>query len=71
MKTIEQDFSIINCKSCGKTCKRILAGRYSNGKDKRWVDEQGKEFNGHRCPACHLDQVKDRKKKRANSQRSL
>lgn len=51
------EFSIIVCKLCGETKKRYIAGKYPNGKDKKYVDENGKEFSGHRCPQCHKEKA--------------
>lgn len=48
-----KEFSIIKCKGCGEEKKRILFGRYPNSKDKRWVDDTGREFNGRMCPSCN------------------
>lgn len=56
------EYSVIKCKGCAKECKRYRAGKYSNGKDTRYVDEQGKEFNGHTCPHCHKNKVSQRKR---------
>ncbi len=53
-----QETSVINCKSCGETKTRILAGKYASGKDKRWVDENGKQFCGFLCPDCKRNKVK-------------
>lgn len=53
-----EDYSLIHCKGCGAIKKRIRAGRYANGKDTRWVDEAGKEWNGHKCPDCHRSKAK-------------
>lgn len=61
---MEQETSTIRCKECGKTCVRLLAGYYENGKDKRWVDQNGRQFSGHKCPECHAEkQAKNKKKK--------
>jgi hypothetical protein len=59
---MSQDTSIIICKGCGKECKRFLAGRYPNKKDKRYIDEHGKELNGHSCSSCHKAKVAQRKR---------
>lgn len=45
--------SVIRCTFCARTFTRYLAGRYPNGKDKKWVNENGKEFSGRTCPSCH------------------
>ena len=62
------EWSLIKCKHCGKECKRILSGKYPNNKDKRWVDEMGREFNGHVCPPCNSEKksLKQKLKRRAD-----
>jgi len=65
------DFSIIVCKECEKECKRYFAGRYPNGKDKRWIDDSGREFSGKVCPSCHANKCAKRiAKKRDSKKRS-
>jgi len=39
------------CIMCQELKTRIEAGKF-NKKDKKWVDENGKLWNGSRCPAC-------------------
>jgi hypothetical protein len=58
----QKDFSIITCKQCGQSKKRINMGKYANGKDIRWCDETGKQFNGLTCPDCHKNKVKNKKR---------
>ena len=57
-----EDTSIIVCKSCGLTKKRIRAGKYPSGRSTKWVDENGKEFNGRVCADCHKKKVADKKR---------
>jgi len=40
------------CSICGELKYRIQLGNFNSGKDKRWVDENGKQWNGHKCPEC-------------------
>lgn len=63
MIEIKADTSTIKCKNCGTTQVRVLAGRYPNN-DKRWVDAEGNEFNGHTCPPCHKEKVRNRKQRK-------
>lgn len=56
--------NIRKCKSCGEMKKRILAGKF-NEKDKKWVDESQKLWNGSICPVCVVD--KARARARANN----
>lgn len=50
------------CKSCNIEKVRIVNGHYPNVKDTRYVDKDGKEWNGYRCPDCHRVKVAIRKK---------
>lgn len=40
------------CKDCQQLKDRIQYGTYKNPKHKRWIDNQGKQWNGHICPDC-------------------
>lgn len=53
----QKESSVIRCTYCGNTHTRYLAGRYPNGKDKKWVDENGREFSGRTCPSCHASRA--------------
>jgi hypothetical protein len=63
----DREYSTIICKICEQECKRYFAGRYPNGKDKRWIDQTGREFSGKVCPNCHAERcakrVADKRKK--------
>lgn len=66
MESETKETSTIMCKGCGKTRTRYYAGRYPNKKDKKWVDESGREFSGLMCPICHNDNcIKNNKAKKA------
>lgn len=45
------------CKVCDQIKKRIQMGTY-DGKNKKWVDESGKLWNGLMCPICHKGKAK-------------
>jgi len=45
------------CKVCGKEKDRILVGKF-NHKDKKYIDETGKSWNGSSCPGCHKELVR-------------
>ena len=49
---------VIICKVCEQPKVAILAGTF-DGKNKKWVDEEGRMFNGRRCPTCHADKTKN------------
>lgn len=40
------------CKVCSEIKYRIQMGKFASGKDKRWVDDTGKQWNGFVCPDC-------------------
>lgn len=46
------------CKVCKSLKTRIEAGKY-NIKDKKYVDENGKAWNGSSCPPCALEKVRN------------
>lgn len=61
-----QEISQIICKVCKQIKSRLQAGKFDE-KNKKWVDEKGKLFNGKVCPDCHRDKMKEQvKAKRAN-----
>lgn len=51
----EQDTKM--CKICNQMKKRILAGKFDY-KNKKWVDETGKLWNGRICPSCQNNSAK-------------
>lgn len=53
--------SVVKCKKCLITKTRYMAGKYKSGK--KWVDEQGKQWNGHVCPICNVFRAKDSMRK--------
>jgi hypothetical protein len=58
----KEEVSIIVCKHCGETKKRYPAGLFANGKDTRWVDENGRQWSGHTCSMCHAEKTKLKKR---------
>ena len=40
------------CKVCNESKNRIQFGTFGDSKNKRWVDETGKQWNGRVCPEC-------------------
>ena len=42
-----------HCKVCSELKPRIQFGKFANGKNKRWVDGEGKQWSGLTCPDCH------------------
>ena len=46
-----------HCKLCRDLKQRILDGKYPNAKDKKFVDEHGKQWSGNACPKCHAERT--------------
>lgn len=61
------EYSIIVCKGCNQTKKRVMDGRFNNKKDVRWRDENGGMFNGANCPDCHRAKVAQRKRNKSRT----
>lgn len=59
---MEQEFSELICKGCLLLKKRFLDGNYPNKKDRRWVDENGRQWSGNYCSICHAENVAKRKR---------
>lgn len=47
------------CKACLKPHLRILAGKWGESKDKKWVDENGMTWNGNTCGWCNKLRVRN------------
>lgn len=54
---MEKDLS--NCRKCGQIKTRILKGKFDD-KNKKYVDEKDRLWNGRTCPDCHGDNVRER-----------
>lgn len=54
------------CKVCGQIKDRIEDGKY-NSKDRKWVDEFGKPWNGKKCPPCNSQRVKELMRTKRNA----
>lgn len=57
MDNISSEINIRKCKDCGNFKQRILVGKWDD-KNKKWVDESGKPWNGNRCGLCHVEKMK-------------
>lgn len=62
---MEEDLSqfVVTCRSCGCQKIRKSAGVFANGRDKRWVDQYSKQWNGRKCPDCNRIRAKNNMKK--------
>lgn len=52
-----------HCKKCGQLKDRIEAGKFPNGRDKKWRDESGKLWSGKICGLCNNTRTKEIMKK--------
>lgn len=59
------------CKKCNQLKTRIEAGKYPNGKDKKWSDESGKLWNGSTCGLCNSVRSKDVMQKSRTSKKEI
>lgn len=53
------------CKTCGQLKDRIEAGKF-NTKDRKWVDNEGKLWNGKVCGPCNSNRVKELMRNKRN-----
>lgn len=53
-----QESNLKKCKVCNELKTRIQLGKFTNGRDKKWVDETGKQWSGHICSSCNVSRVK-------------
>jgi hypothetical protein len=64
---MEKEIDISKCRTCGKLEVRKHSGSF-DGKNKRFVDSEGKLWNGRNCSSCHRNKVKvQTKEKRTNA----
>lgn len=42
-----------HCKVCNELKNRIQKGTFTKKTNKRWVNENDKQWCGHVCPDCH------------------
>lgn len=52
------------CKICKQLKFRIEDGKFPDGKNKKWKDESGKQWNGKYCYSCNLIRVKTKMKEK-------
>lgn len=52
---IERD--LVRCNKCGQVKPRIRMGKY-NENDFKYIDDNGRAWNGRSCPECNAERVK-------------
>lgn len=57
-----QESRTIICKDCKLPQVAFLDGKFGDDKTKRWVDNEGRLFNGLLCPGCQVKRVGERLK---------
>ena len=54
------------CKKCHKFVVRLFLHDYGDGKNKKWVDDNARQWNGRECPECNVDRARETMKKARN-----
>lgn len=52
------------CKTCNLLKMRILDGKFPNGKNKRFRDQQNYLWSGNVCGVCNKERIKELMNKR-------
>ena len=63
-----EERSIIKCKRCNLLKIRILKKKV--GKEKIWVDENDKQWNGKCCADCHIEIVRLKTRDRRDAKKN-
>ena len=64
---MEKEIDVSKCTGpCGKLRVRKHSGSF-DGKNKRFVDDAGRLWNGRKCPDCHKNKVKVQVKEKRSS----
>lgn len=62
-----EEFDTSTCRKCGEPKLRKSVGYFPDGRNKKFVDENGKQWVGRKCPGCVcLDAAVRIKEKRKN-----
>ena len=56
---MSKESNMTKCKVCGLLKRRILDGKFDD-KNKRWVNEGNRLWNGKVCPDCHVGRMRER-----------
>lgn len=63
-----EESDISKCRECGKLEVRKQDGYFPDGKNKRFVNGAGQQWNGRKCPGCQQSNSKlNIKQKRADA----
>lgn len=58
MSEEHKEKNLTQCKKCKQLKYRILDGYYPSG-DKKWIDEEGRQWMGKTCPYCNQKRAKE------------
>jgi len=53
-----EESDVSTCRKCGKLEIRKQDGYFPDGRNKRFVDAEGLQWNGRVCGQCHSSKVK-------------
>lgn len=65
-----EETDVSTCRGCLKLKIRIHDGFFPGGKNKKFVDEAGKQWVGRKCPDCHKNTVKDTIKQKRHKEKN-
>lgn len=51
--------NLTKCKQCEVLKVKTEAGKYPKGKTKKFIDENGLQWNGKLCPQCNQQRAKN------------
>ena len=61
-----EEIDVSQCRKCGKLEIRRQDGYFPDGKNKRFVNNEGRQWSGRSCPGCVRSRVRNQiKQKRA------
>jgi hypothetical protein len=67
-----KEVDVCQCRKCGKLEVRRQDGYFPDGRNKRFINDEGKQWSGRACPGCVLlrvrTQVKERRQKAKNAE---
>lgn len=58
-----EEINLSTCRICGQIKTRKQAGEFDS-KNKRWIDETDRQWNGRKCPDCVVELNKTAQKER-------
>lgn len=59
---MKEENDLSTCRLCEKIKPRRFVGKFDD-KNKKYVDEHGKLWNGRTCPQCHTDRARNNMKR--------